>query len=191
MLVFEGGGRGGKIPFTPGLYRSVKRQVKNNLIYIGNLLALRQWYAHVRRAFIGPDLPEPLWKGLCATLDVAIEERLRQLDGLRQNMPRSIEIYKAQAGETASTQVLAEKQTLFDKWPLVAERLSADTVSGNLKLRDRFLEDLSKQIQAAGTDYVAVIQGLDQKTADMGTQWLQGIVDAVVSLCLNELTALA
>jgi UDP-N-acetylglucosamine/UDP-N-acetylgalactosamine diphosphorylase len=191
MLVFEGGGRGGKLPFTPGLYRSVKRQVKNNLIYLGNLFALRQWYTHVRRAFIGPDLPEPLWEGLCATLEVAIEERLKRLDGLRQKMPRSIEIHRAQAGEAASVQVLAESQELFDKWPMVMERLSADAIIGDLKLRDRFLEDLSKQVQAEGTAYVTVIRGLAPEMVETGTQWLQGIVDAVVAICLSELKAFA
>jgi hypothetical protein len=122
---------------------------------------------------------------------VAIEERFKRLDGLRQKMPRSIEIYKAQAGETASPQVLVEKQTLFDRWPLVAERLSTDALAGDLKLRDRFLEALSKQIQTQGADYVAVIQGLDQETVDMGTQWLQGIVDSALSTCISELTAFA
>src|SRR5512136_839050 len=31
----------------PGLYREVRRKVANNLFYLGNLAALRQWYAHV------------------------------------------------------------------------------------------------------------------------------------------------
>jgi UDP-N-acetylglucosamine/UDP-N-acetylgalactosamine diphosphorylase len=187
MLVFEGGARGGKFPFTPGLYRSVKRQVKNNLIYLGNLFALRQWYAHVRRAFIGPDLPEPLWEGLCANLEMAIEERFKRLDGLRQKMPRSMEIYKAQAGGAASTQVLAEKQALFDRWPAVEERLRVGDYSGEMSLRDRLLEDLSQQISALGTDYLQVILQLDYGTVEAGELWLQGIVDRVVTSCLNEL----
>jgi bifunctional UDP-N-acetylglucosamine pyrophosphorylase / glucosamine-1-phosphate N-acetyltransferase len=189
MLVFEGGGRGGKIPFTPGLYRSVKRQVKNNLIYLGNLFALRQWYTHVRRAFIGPHQPEPLWEGLCTTMEMAIEERLKRLDGLRRNMPPSMEIYKAQAGEAASQQLLSEKQIFFDRWPKVVDRLIKDDVCGDLYLRDRFLETLTKHIQSAGTDYVPVIQALAPETVDSGTRWLQGIVDSVVTICLNELTA--
>jgi bifunctional UDP-N-acetylglucosamine pyrophosphorylase / glucosamine-1-phosphate N-acetyltransferase len=191
MLVFEGGGRGGKIPFTPGLYRSVKRQVKNNLIYLGNLFALRQWYAHVRRAFIGPHQPEPLWEGLCATLEKAIDERLKRLDELRRKMPRSIKIYKAQAGEAASGQLLAEKQTLFDRWPAVVEGLIKADISGDLNLRDRFLKELTTQIQSVGTDYVPVIQALSPESADLGTRWLQGIVDTVISISLRELTAFA
>lgn len=192
MLVFEGGGRGGKIPFTPGLYRNVKRQVLNNLIYLGNLLALKQWYTHVRRAFIGPDLPQPLWEGLCQTLEVAIDERLKRLDGLRQKMPRSLDIYKSQAGEGASTQAINQKQMLFDKWPAVADLLSDnDRFLGDLSLRDRFLEMVSKQIQAEGKDYIPIIQSLDSATVDSGTQWLQGIVDTVVSASMTELKAFA
>ena len=38
-------------PFHPGLYGDVGRRVTNNVLYIANLLALRQWYIHVRRPF--------------------------------------------------------------------------------------------------------------------------------------------
>ena len=39
----------------PGLYREVRRKVANNLFYLGNLAALRQWYVHIRRPFLqGP-----------------------------------------------------------------------------------------------------------------------------------------
>ncbi len=191
MLVFEGSGRGGKLPFTPGLYRSVKRPVMNNLIYLGNLFALRQWYAHVRRIFIGPQLPEPLWKGLCATLETAIDERLRRMADLCRKMPASIKRYKAQAGDAASGQLLAEKQALSDRWPAVAERLNKNTFSGDLMLRDRFLENLTPQIQRLGTDYLAVIQALPPEMVETGTSWLQGIVDAVVSQCRRDLQAFA
>jgi hypothetical protein len=145
----------------------------------------------VRRAFIGPHLPEPLWEGLCATLEKVIDERLKRLEGLRQKMPRSIELYKAQVGTAASDQLLGEKQALFDRWPAVAERLSKGDISGDLNIRDRFLKELTALIQSEGTDYVPVIQTLTPETVDLGTRWLQGIVDSVISICLSELTAFA
>lgn len=187
MLVFEGRGRGGKIPFTQGLYRNVKRQVINNLIYMGNLFALRQWYAHVRRAFIGPDLPEPLWQGLCATLEVAIEERFKHLESFRQRLPQSIEMYRAQAGKTTSARVISEQQLLFDKWPKVEVQLKHGDYVGDLSRRDRLLEYLSQQIRDLGTDYVQVIQEMECEMVESGKLWLQEIVDQVLKTCLCEL----
>ena len=34
--------------FHPGLYGDIRRRVTNNILYLANLLALRQWYLHVR-----------------------------------------------------------------------------------------------------------------------------------------------
>jgi hypothetical protein len=122
---------------------------------------------------------------------MAIEERLKRLDELRRKMPQSIKIYKAQAGEAASGQLLAEKQMLFDRWPAVVERLINADISGDLNLRDRFLKELTPHIQSTGTDYVPVIQALSPESADLGTRWLQGIVDTVISIGLSELKAFA
>ncbi|MDP6849184.1 MAG: hypothetical protein QGI24_10405, partial [Kiritimatiellia bacterium] len=38
----------GKMPYQPGLYGSISRIVENNLVYIGNIVALREWYRSVR-----------------------------------------------------------------------------------------------------------------------------------------------
>ena len=63
-LIFGGAGKGGSIPYNPGVYRSEKRIVINNIIYIANLLALRQWYHHVRSLFVSTHFPQELIDGL-------------------------------------------------------------------------------------------------------------------------------
>jgi len=52
--------------------------------------------------------------------------------------------------------------------------------NGEEKLRDGFLESISSGIQSAGKDYIAVIKSLQSRESDIGTRWLQGIVDHVV-----------
>ena len=48
-------------------------------------------------------------------------------------------------------------------------------------LRDKFLDSVSRGISARGTDYIAVIQGLASEDSEIGTQWLQVIVDGVTT----------
>ena len=63
-LIIGGAGKGGSIPWKAGSIGVSNRILKRNLIYIGNLFALREWYRHVRRLFISERFPEPLWQGL-------------------------------------------------------------------------------------------------------------------------------
>ena len=77
-LIIEGATRSGRVPFSPGVYRGIKRVVHHNIHYIANLLALRQWYRHVRSLFISDRYPEALARGLEDTLDAGINERLKQ-----------------------------------------------------------------------------------------------------------------
>jgi len=59
-----------------GLNLTLKRIVVNNIHYIANLMALRQWYVHVRSEFVGQDFTQELFEGLKETLQMAIQERI-------------------------------------------------------------------------------------------------------------------
>jgi UDP-N-acetylglucosamine/UDP-N-acetylgalactosamine diphosphorylase len=78
-LLSSGDGRAVNIPYSGGIYRSVKRVVQNNIIYIANLLALKKWYHHVRSEFVSEELPEPLLAGLKDKIDMAIAERVKRM----------------------------------------------------------------------------------------------------------------
>jgi UDP-N-acetylglucosamine/UDP-N-acetylgalactosamine diphosphorylase len=185
-LIYERGGPGGNIPYYPGMYRSVKRTVLNNLIYIANLMALKQWYQYVRRQFISGKFPEALWDGLKETLQTTIEERIRRLEAFTLKMPDSIKVYQETSGEDASRPLIAQKKEIHDNWPKLKEMLiNLQSYSGKEKLRDRFLESISSGIQSAGKDYITVIKGLQPQESDVGTRWLQGIVDHVADSALK------
>lgn len=188
LLLFEGGGKGGKMAFTPGLYRSLKRSVYNNLIYIGNLMALRQWYHQTRQAFVGIDFPQTLLAGLKRTMDRAIAERIKRLKGLAEKMPRSVELYKSAVGENASSTLLSQKMELNTKWAeieAVFEELN--NFAGDVEPRDLFLKQMLPVAAKNDFDYIATIQALDEKTKGTGRQWLASIVAATVELTANHL----
>ena len=46
---------------------------------------------------------------------------------------------------------------------------------------DKFLETVHRGIKRTGKDYIAVIQGLAATDSRTGTQWLQGIVDDIMT----------
>ena len=158
------------------------------MIYIANLIALEQWYDHVRSLFIADDFPEPLFQGLKAKLNMAIKERLKRFQELSQKMPESINMYQSFVKENASRQLLQQKNELYNCWPELEESCnSARQNQEPSELQDLFLEKIHTGITSSGKDYIAVIKNLDAADAAIGTRWLQDIVDAIVSEALKIL----
>jgi bifunctional UDP-N-acetylglucosamine pyrophosphorylase/glucosamine-1-phosphate N-acetyltransferase len=167
--------------FHPGVYWFMKRRVINNVNYIANLVALRQWYLKVRSVFFSGDfMNEMLYMGLLEKLDMAIRERIERFKALAQKMPESAKRYRGIMREPLNEDLLRQKQELFERWQdLEAIFASHLENAGDPSAREPFLEQLTRQIKEKGADYVAVIQGLDSSWSANGTQWLQGIVDAI------------
>jgi len=152
-LIFEGLMKSGNIAFTSGMFRSLKRIMTNNIIYIANLIALMQWYLHVRSRFISDNFPDVLFEGLKEKLNMAIDERIRKLKDFCKNQPDFVGIKES-----------------FNKM-----RLN----EGDGSLRDTFLKHIDSGIKKSGVNYISVIKGLENKSSELGTKWLQGIVDSV------------
>jgi len=185
-LIFEESMQSVSLPFNPGMYRNIKRLTVNNIIYIANLIALEQWYNHVRSLFISDDFPKPLFEGLNEKVNMAIEERLKRLKDLSQKMPESVIIYQSFAKEKASQLLLQQKNELYRHWTDLEESFhSSRQNQENNELKDIFLEKIRIGTKTSGKDYIAVIKGLDVEDAAIGTRWLQGIVDAVISDALK------
>jgi bifunctional UDP-N-acetylglucosamine pyrophosphorylase / glucosamine-1-phosphate N-acetyltransferase len=169
-LIFGGAQKEGNVAYTPGIYRNLKRTVLNNLIYIGNLMALMQWYRHVRSCFVSDSFPMPLLEGLFFTLTLAIDERINQLSAF---------IDKCQREELAC------------RWPEVEGILSSNrNDDGDTLLRDTFLDSVSAGIQTWGRDYLQVIRGLDSDQKSIGSEWLKKIVDRLVGQAVAAVPAL-
>jgi UDP-N-acetylglucosamine/UDP-N-acetylgalactosamine diphosphorylase len=157
-LIIGGAGKGGSIPWKAGAISVSKRIVKNNVIYIGNLFALREWYRHVRRIFISSCFPEALWQGLIKTLDLGLDERFKRLRAYINGI----------GGSTLADQYRVFEQQYHER----------DQELGDLKLRDQFMHQL-EPFKSQHDNYVETIKALPYETAQIGTLWLQGIVDEV------------
>jgi bifunctional UDP-N-acetylglucosamine pyrophosphorylase / glucosamine-1-phosphate N-acetyltransferase len=169
-LLIEGGPKSARLPYKPGGYRNLKRIISHNYNYIANLMALRQWYQHIRRVFIGPDFPRELADGLTGTLDKGIAERIKQLGGLRDRL----------AGECPKDGGI--EQVFCRQWPQIEQRMiDLKDYEGVVESRDRFLSWIEQAAGANDLDYVRAIQGLGGDQTAVGSKWLQSIVDYVIS----------
>jgi len=187
-LIFSGMGSGGSMPFMPGMYQNIKRIVVKNIAYIANLMALMQWYAHVRSQFISDDFTAPLFVDLKEKLGMAIDERIQRLKALSQKMPESVIAYQNYAKENASSIILKQKNEFFETSDaLEAYFRSRGNMAVEENLRDAFLEKIRQGVQTSGKDYISVIKGLKDTEKEQGTLWLQTIVDYIIGGALELL----
>jgi UDP-N-acetylglucosamine/UDP-N-acetylgalactosamine diphosphorylase len=169
-LIIGGAGKGASIEFQPGRFSGASRIIKNNLIYIANLISLKAWYRDVRSLFVGDRLPEPLLAGLTLNVQKGIDERMKRLRELGDKM--------AAAGDPS----------LFEQWWAIEQALAArNEHRGNDRLRESFQRIISKAIESVGKDYIAVIKALPAEESGQGTAWLQGVVDETVEVALAAL----
>jgi UDP-N-acetylglucosamine/UDP-N-acetylgalactosamine diphosphorylase len=180
-LIFDNIKKSGNIPFIFGIYPGIKKIVFNNIVYIANLMALEQWYNHVRSQFISDDFPEPLLNALKEKLSMAVDERIGRLKTLSQKMPASVKVYQKFAKENASPQILKQKNELYNKWTEMEGHFSSlKNIEVEENLKDMFVETIRHGIMDNGKNYISVITELKNEDKKRGTRWLQGIVDHIV-----------
>jgi len=166
--------------FYPGIYWEIRNRVIRNIDYIANLIALRQWYIAVRSLF----LHQEMQKGALQCLEMALDERIERLKALAKKMPESIQGHIDLKKGEASALLCAQKEEFYRSWGKIEDRLGAKrSYAGNEQERDGFLAHLSP----AATGYIATIRALKAEDRQMGTRWLQGIVDEINTEILDIL----
>ena len=131
--------------------------------------------------FIKDGLEEELHKGAVQKLNLAIDERLKQLKKIAGKMHESIEVQKS-VSANPSEKMIMKKTEYAEKWPEIEEFLKGFlNVNDNSQERDVFSGIINNAISQTGNDYIAVIKRLDKEDSQKGTEWLQGIVDNINS----------
>ena len=163
-------------PYSAGAYRSIRRIVLNNLIYIGNVRALQAWYRLVRSLFVGDEWARACHEGAMGRLDSVLSERIRRLKELAGKMPRSLELARA-GSRGAPPPWCAEQEKLVKEWPAMEAALrKGPAESAGARERDRFLGEVAV---AKGSNCVETIRALGAPAKQAGTAWLQAMVDEV------------
>jgi UDP-N-acetylglucosamine/UDP-N-acetylgalactosamine diphosphorylase len=174
-------------PFHPGAYGDIRRRVINNILYLANLLALKQWYLHVRSSFPGdPELGEALYRGALETLGAAVAERLTRFAALAEKMEKSLEQCERFLSDETCSVILRQQREFRERWPeLEACLTDGQEEAAGWEERDRFLAALSSVREAQGNDYIRVIRSLDRGLSALGTAWLQHVVDSAAERALT------
>ncbi|MDX1708297.1 MAG: protein GlmU [Desulfobacterales bacterium] len=184
-LIFGAAPPQGNMPYQPHQYGNLRRVVMNNIMYIANLIALNQWYRHVRSQFMSNRFPEMLLAGLNEKMDWAISERIERLEGL-WHTPNKQPAESGSASDTETFAAAKQQQELIAHGRQLKDFLEqSKTVSGHNSCRDAFLEAVLKGIQQKGPDYIPVIQQLSPSDGKLATAWLQGIIDHIVKDALD------
>lgn len=180
-LLFSGSNVKKQQPIYPGLYPGIKRIIANNINYISNIIALRRWYIDVRSLFHGTNPTEKaLYVGALEKIGMVITERIKRLKEVADKMPQSIELYKKKMKERALQRQQRLRGELFEQWPKIEEFLT-DCLKkeGDPEKRDEFLNFIQQKIDEKGKDYLGVIKGSGNYVTNLGTEWLQGLVDEI------------
>ena len=168
--------------FQAGAYKSIARIVRNNLLYIGNLRALEQWYRHARRPLMNRDAWSlACYEGALARLRECLEERIKRLGELAAKLPRSVELAR-QSGSGAASWI-AEQEKFARQWPALEAALKhmpADDV-GAVE-RSNVVGAL---LQKADGSFVEAVRALPAGVRRDATAWLQQIVEQTVALGNN------
>jgi len=163
------------VDLIPRAYPSLSHVVENNIIYIANLIALEQWYLHVRRMFFEhQEFGHLIFTAILENLHAAKEERIKRLKDMAAKMPVSSD------KEKGRTKIIRAKQEFNEKNKWLEELLTsgAGKTTGEEK-RDPFLNAFVKHGEEHGGNYIEVIQSLPPSVSMGGTQWLDTIVHLI------------
>jgi len=153
---------------------SLNRIIKNNIIYISNLIALEDWYIHVRQPFLKrTEFGDFIYNGLIDKIHLSIEERLKRLKEL-------LEKYREQ------------KPEFFNKFEILKEVIkNKEQIKEGIKERDKFINTLNMHITNSKLNYIEFIKNLNEETKQYGTDWLYRIINNICENVEMILPALA
>jgi len=175
-LVISRAHPGGVKDFVAHAYKNLSRIVGNNVIYLANLVALEQWYRHIRQPFFSrQEFGTLIFAGAIEKLAMAKTERLSRLRALVEKIPES-----STAGRNLRENI--DRVCALFETELKDTAISAD--------RHSFLVGFQESTGGTAQDYIKAIQALPPSVAQRGTAWLQQIIDIVCSRTASMLTSL-
>lgn len=164
---------GKTVNFKPRAYQGLSRIVGNNIIYIANLMALEQWYIHVRHSFLeSQEFGQQIFSGLLEKLALAKKERIKRLKVLAEKSKITLKNESEEGSDTVGRNEFHERFSDIER--LFTEGICDDSVE---RYYDDFFFEFERLRGKKEAKYIAVIQGLPAHVSKKGVLWLQKIVD--------------
>ena len=164
-------------PYDPRQYHGIKHILHNNLLYIGNILALDFWYRVVRAPFM---LSDP-WRAACYAgarrrLAEILDERVSRLDELAKKVSQSLALNQPNSSEE-------EHRAFVAAWPAMKEALAALLAARDAEAVPEPVVALVNALPKE--DYLKTVQALSPDDAHLLWEWLSKGSAAVTRLA-NE-----
>jgi UDP-N-acetylglucosamine/UDP-N-acetylgalactosamine diphosphorylase len=160
-LIVAGAHRNTAARFIPHAYANLPRIVRNNVIYLANLVALEQWYRKVRAPFFArQEMGVLIHEGALDILSLAKEERVKRLAAMADKVPAS-----TPAGREF-TEHAAEVCAVFGGEPDVPEG-------------EEFVAEFLSVAASATGGYVQAVQAFAPSLRAEGVKWLEQIVEVL------------
>ena len=166
-------------PYECGAYRDIDGIVEKNLIYIGNIVALKAWYQNVRSLFMCRDeFDKACLDGGIKNLDLVLAERIKRLGELAQKMKHSVKSLESQA--SVPEKWVASQRLFQNSWEAIEFELKQSDWNVDVQAKEAFLASLASM--PVGGAYTGSIQSLNPASRKAGNKWLQSIVNNVAKL---------
>ena len=166
--------RGAVIDFNPYAYAypDLFRAVENNFLYLANLMALEQWYVHVRQPFFsGQAFGELIYTGLLDKLTLAREERIKRLKAMAGEIAVSLKKTGSKGQGGPGRREFHEN--IERACELFSGMIPADAAAEH---RDHFLTLFFEHKKDMDGTYVEVVKSLPTAVSKEGTLWLDKII---------------
>jgi bifunctional UDP-N-acetylglucosamine pyrophosphorylase / glucosamine-1-phosphate N-acetyltransferase len=174
-LVVVGPHREAKRRYIPRTYGNLPRVMRNNVVYLANLVALEEWYRSVRQPFFGrQEFGELVYQGAVTLLAEAKEERLKRLTAMSAKVPDSNR-HGAELRERLER--LAE---VFGGAGRQVPGGADGTASAAEGTGEAFLAAFWRSVEGE-TSYIPAIKSLTPTVSGQGVQWLEQMVDNLCS----------
>ncbi len=134
------------------LYKNVPRIYNNNLTYIASLISLLNWYREIRALFVEGFFSEQLFAGMVSTLEVAIDERIKKLEGF---------IIKLKESDYEKHQSLID--SFSEKKQFLIDQKKVD------------FSDSKPEVDTGKKNYIEFIKELDPSIASKLSRWVYSI----------------
>ena len=157
-------------PYETGAYGHIDRIVRNNLSYIGNIMALREWYRNARCHFVRDRFDLAVLNGGVENLTLILDERIKRLGDLAGKMEYSFQWLSKNGG---SAEAIAAQKGFHSAWTDLENKLKGNVIGQDMQSRDLLVGALS------GDNYIACIKSLPPAIRETGCAWLQSIVDGI------------
>lgn len=161
-------------PYEPQVYGSINRIVANNLNYIGNLKALKQWYVQVRKLFMNQDhISAGCRNGAIRILDLVLGERCKRLGELAEKFPESIARLVSHK-DPRSAEFIHQQKEFISIWPKIKADIESASALDAIPMPEQLMNELTSS--GRSSDYLSWIKNLAPAVKADSTAWLDSIV---------------